>query len=138
MCIRLFHGERVMVTWVDGKEHGWAYGHVVDDVAKEGYFPQDLLAEVVRQPQNHQADKVCGVLERFEAPEEVAGYLSIDRGDVLKVLHPIDAPYVWAYVERVSGPDRILVQQERGWVPEAILCGVAEAEGFHEHAVRAG
>lgn len=136
VCIRLFHGERVMVTWVDGKEHGWAYGHVVDDTAKEGYFPQDLLVEVVQQPQSHQAGEACGVLERFEAPEEVAGYLSVDRGDVLKVLHPIDAPYVWAYVERVTG-DR-LGRQERGWVPEAMLCGIAEVEGYHEHAVRAG
>ena len=29
-----------------GKESGWAYGHIINDSAHEGYFPQAVLKEV--------------------------------------------------------------------------------------------
>lgn len=115
-CMRLFHGEHVTVTWTDGKESGWAYGHIIDDTSHEGYFPQAVLKEVKRAPRRRAAGEANSVVERFEAPSGVAGYLTVSLGDVLKVLHPMEAPAVWVYVElmTISGP-------EVGWVPEAVL-----------------
>lgn len=115
-CMRLFHGEHVTVTWTDGKESGWAYGHIINDSAHEGYFPQAVLKEVKRPPRRRGAGEACSVMERFEAPAGVTDYLTVSPGDVLKVLHPMEAPCVWVYVELMtaSGP-------EVGWVPEAVL-----------------
>jgi len=115
-CMRLFHGEHVTLTWTDGKESGWAYGHIIDDSSHEGYFPQAVLKEVKRAPRRRGVGEACNIIERFEAPAGVAGYLTVSPGDVLKVLHPMEAPAVWVYVELMtrSGP-------EAGWVPEAVL-----------------
>lgn len=115
-CMRLFHGEHVMVTYTDGKESGWAYGHIIDNSSHEGYFPQAVLKEVKRPPRRRGVGEACSVAERFEAPPGVAGYLTVAPGDVLKVLHPMEAPCVWIYVQlmTVAGP-------EEGWVPEAVL-----------------
>jgi hypothetical protein len=114
--MRLFHGEHLTVTWTDGKESGWAYGHIINDSAHEGYFPQAVLKEVKRPPRRRGAGEACSVMERFEAPAGVTDYLTVSPGDVLKVLHPMEAPCVWVYVELMtaSGP-------EVGWVPEAVL-----------------
>lgn len=112
ICMRLFHGEHVTVTWTDGKDGGWAYGHIFGDIKQEGYFPQGVLAEVRRTPRRRKVGAACRVAEPFEAPEGVGGYLTVAPGDVLKVLYPMEAPCVWAYVE--SG-------LKAGWVPEAIL-----------------
>lgn len=111
-CMRLFHGEHVTVTWTDGKDNGWAYGHILGDNKQEGYFPQQVLAQVRRAPRRRKVGAACCVAEPFEAPEGVGGYLTVAPGDILKVLYPMEKPCVWAYVE--SG-------LKAGWVPEAIL-----------------
>mmetsp|Transcript_18174 Transcript_18174/g.33415 ORF Transcript_18174/g.33415 Transcript_18174/m.33415 type:complete len:581 (-) Transcript_18174:114-1856(-) len=111
-CMRLFHGEHVTVTWTDGKDNGWAYGHILGDRNQEGYFPQQVLAQVRRAPRRRKVGAACCVAEPFEAPEGVGGYLTVAPGDILKVLYPMEKPCVWAYVE--SG-------LKAGWVPEAIL-----------------
>lgn len=115
-AMRLFHGEHVTVSWTDGKESGWAYGHIIDDSSHEGYFPQAVLKEVKRSPRRRGVGEACSVIEGFEAPAGVAGYLTVAPGDVLKVLHPMEAPCVWVYVELMT-----ISGAEVGWVPEAVL-----------------
>jgi len=118
-CIRLFQGERVQVTWIAEEEEGWAYGHAVDDQSKEGYFPQSILAQLSRKPQQHAVGERVLPCQRFQAPEEVGGYLTVNSSDTLQILHPLEPPYVWAYVGRMGKDDTTPV--EAGWVPECIL-----------------
>jgi len=128
-CIRVFHGERVKVTWTDGQEEGWAYGTVLDEPSKEGYFPQAILKEFKYHPRGRRAGERCTAMERFDAPEEVGGYASVAPGDTVKVLHPTAEPYVWVYVERISSHG---LAPEVGWVPECILVnGLVEVRGEH-------
>lgn len=126
-CMRLWHGERVSVTWVDGQARGWAYGFVIDCPSTEGYFPQEVLEEVKHVPRYHGVGDQCGVAEIFEPPAEVGGYLSVAPGDVLKVLYPCDVPHVWAFVERVVAPVWS-PHPEMGWVPESILVDLVDSD----------
>lgn len=123
-CVRLFHGERVEVTWMDGQEGGWAFGNYLEDPSKEGYFPQFILQPSKRTPCPRHVGEICHVTEHFLAPEEVAGYVSVEQGDVVRVLHPSQDPYVWAYVERTGA------LPERGWVPECVLAATNRAVGL--------
>eukprot|EP00931_Biecheleriopsis_adriatica_P041994 TRINITY_DN23937_c0_g1_i2.p1 TRINITY_DN23937_c0_g1~~TRINITY_DN23937_c0_g1_i2.p1 ORF type:complete len:654 (+),score=125.26 TRINITY_DN23937_c0_g1_i2:122-2083(+) len=119
-CIRLNEGEQVMVIWTDGDVGGWAYGQILDDSQgrKEGYFPQACIKEFIRPSRRIEKGELRQALEPYEGPADVSGYLSLEVGDVLTVLHPVVEPFVWVYAERscpLGGPP------ERGWVPEAWL-----------------
>eukprot|EP00927_Polykrikos_kofoidii_P072280 TRINITY_DN68416_c0_g1_i1.p1 TRINITY_DN68416_c0_g1~~TRINITY_DN68416_c0_g1_i1.p1 ORF type:complete len:666 (-),score=73.17 TRINITY_DN68416_c0_g1_i1:153-2150(-) len=119
-CLRLLQGERLEVTWAADDDGAWAYGHAVDDETKRGYFPQSLLSVVTREPRQRALGERCLALQGFIAPDEIGGYLSIQRGDTLQVLHPLDFPYVWAYVGKVG--QHGMLPAESGWVPECTLC----------------
>lgn len=127
-CLRVFHGERLVVTWADGKVGSWAYGHVAGDESQAGYFPQAVLATGQRTPRQRAVGKACAVAERFLAPEEVAGYLSVVPGDILRMLHPTEPKCAWAYVER-DGATEALGEREVGWVPKVVLRDISEAGG---------
>mmetsp|Transcript_15406 Transcript_15406/g.28499 ORF Transcript_15406/g.28499 Transcript_15406/m.28499 type:complete len:215 (-) Transcript_15406:144-788(-) len=110
-CTRIFHGERVNVTWSD--DWGmWAFGHALDGRFQGSFFPQTVLKKLTHIPRPRQVGCVVRATDSFTPPEDVGGYLTVLPGDSLEVLHPIDPPYVWAYVECTS---------VRGWVPECIL-----------------
>eukprot|EP00747_Dinoflagellata_sp_TGD_P031612 gnl/TRDRNA2_/TRDRNA2_135423_c0_seq1.p1 gnl/TRDRNA2_/TRDRNA2_135423_c0~~gnl/TRDRNA2_/TRDRNA2_135423_c0_seq1.p1 ORF type:complete len:673 (-),score=129.11 gnl/TRDRNA2_/TRDRNA2_135423_c0_seq1:95-2113(-) len=123
VCLRLFHGERAAVSWVDGQHEGWAYGYALSDPGKEGYFPQSILKPVKHNPLRCAAGMTLSVRELFEAPPEIGGYLTLSPGDIVRVLHPLEEPFVWAYVELLSphGPSAA------GWVPEVVLCDSSAA-----------
>jgi len=57
------------------------------------------------------------VCEKFDTPDSVGGYVFVQPGDTLRVLHPMEEPYVWAYVEREGEPG----VSERGWVPGIVF-----------------
>mmetsp|Transcript_14981 Transcript_14981/g.32952 ORF Transcript_14981/g.32952 Transcript_14981/m.32952 type:complete len:429 (+) Transcript_14981:94-1380(+) len=121
-CLRLFHGDRVLITWSSGEETGWAYGHSVDDPSRSGYFPRELLVEAKGEPQRRTAEEIFAVAQPFEAPE-VSGYLTIEPGDELRVLYTVEPPSPWTYVERLGqGAPSV------GWVPEAVLCDLPLAK----------
>merc|ERR1712232_441085 len=113
------------ITWTDGQESGWAYGQAVDDPDKMGYFPQAVMKEVKCQLSNHRVGEKLSVIEEFQAPEDIGGYLTVVPGDVLKILHPMDHPYVWAYVEHCNPQGSHLFQ---GWVPGSCF---GEAADLH-------
>ncbi|CAK0807266.1 unnamed protein product [Prorocentrum cordatum] len=119
-CLRLLHGECVCVSWEDGREDGWAYGRALDDQTKEGYFPRAVLRELEGELRPRAPGERLSVCDSFDTPESVGGYVFAQPGDTLRVLHPMEEPYVWAYVER-EGPPGV---SELGWVP-AIIFGEA-------------
>lgn len=119
--IRLLQGERLQVTWTDGNAGGWAYGSTLEDPSVTGYFPQDTLAEVEREARPRAVGEAYGVLQRFDDPEEITGYLGIRPGDTVEVLYPMQKPYVWAYVKLISLAGRDPAAADRGWVPESVL-----------------
>lgn len=127
ICLRLFHGERVHVTWIDDKEEGWAYGYAVDDEGKCGYFPQAVLIEVPHTPHQRKVHEFYRIRDEFQAPQEVEGYLGVTPGDIVRVLHPLDQPFVWAYVQ--LEPPTARAGRTLGWIPEAVLCEAADAHG---------
>jgi len=130
-CLRVFHGERLVVTWVDGNAGGWAYGHVAGDKAQAGYFPQAVLAAGECAPRLLAAGETSVVAERFMAPEEVGGYLSVAPGDVLRALHNADPPGAWAYMERevpTEPGSKVGGMREVGWVPTVVLKGLSKAD----------
>ena len=118
-CLRLFHGECVEVTWTDDQDEGWAHGYALDDRSKEGYFPQMILAPLKRRPRQHSVGERCTPNQPFQPPPDIGGYLVVEPGDPLKVLHPLEPPFVWAYVGRL-GKDEVTTVKA-GWVPECIL-----------------
>jgi hypothetical protein len=123
-CIRLLQGEQVTVSWMDGNVEGWVYGNLIDDEKKSGYFPRAILDKVRRAPSQHSIGDMFEVREKFKVPDDLGGYLHVEPGDKLKVLHPLDPPYVWVWAEIVSYGTRWLepVPDGPGWVPEDILC----------------
>lgn len=123
-CIRLMKGERVSVRWMDDSLEGWVYGHPIDDEVKLGYFPRAVLQEVKHIPRQRDVGELCGIQDFFQAPQELRGYLNVAQGDLIKVLHPLDEPFVWAYVEVVKSSKAS--SEERGWLPECALCDPRE------------
>eukprot|EP00747_Dinoflagellata_sp_TGD_P205459 gnl/TRDRNA2_/TRDRNA2_79190_c1_seq1.p1 gnl/TRDRNA2_/TRDRNA2_79190_c1~~gnl/TRDRNA2_/TRDRNA2_79190_c1_seq1.p1 ORF type:complete len:344 (+),score=52.44 gnl/TRDRNA2_/TRDRNA2_79190_c1_seq1:40-1032(+) len=119
ICLRLFHGERVAVSWMDGQAEGWAYGYALSELGKYGYFPQSILKPVKHNPLRCSAGVKLSVRELFQAPADIGGYLTLSPGDVVRALHPLEDPFVWAYVELVSPG---VMPAASGWVPEMVLC----------------
>lgn len=121
-CVRLLQGERVMVTWTDGQPAGWAYGYAVDTPRNEGYFPQAIAKEILRYAHPFDVGDQCTVESSFEAPEDISGYLPVERGDRLSVLYASEEPHVWVYCEIAEPFDgRPGTTDQRGWVPECLL-----------------
>lgn len=121
-CMAITWGEYVEVLWSDGNLEGWAYGKTLQEPEKEAYFPQEILQPRQRRPPPRQLGDRCKVVEHFEAPPEVGGYLSVSPGDVLQFLHTAESPYVWIYAQRVAssqGPTPVAT----GWVPSSVLEG---------------
>eukprot|EP00428_Durinskia_dybowskii_P018675 CAMPEP_0170227810 /NCGR_PEP_ID=MMETSP0116_2-20130129/13621_1 /TAXON_ID=400756 /ORGANISM="Durinskia baltica, Strain CSIRO CS-38" /LENGTH=541 /DNA_ID=CAMNT_0010478545 /DNA_START=42 /DNA_END=1667 /DNA_ORIENTATION=+ len=115
-------GELLTVTWTDGLQGGWAYGHVVDDHTQVGYFPQAVLAEPRRPPCRRDVDEICMVMEDFQAPEDVGGYLKVEPGHTVKVLH--EGSSAWVYAELIAPSND--GQAQVGWLPEIFLAGQDE------------
>mmetsp|Transcript_34725 Transcript_34725/g.63093 ORF Transcript_34725/g.63093 Transcript_34725/m.63093 type:complete len:656 (-) Transcript_34725:82-2049(-) len=118
-CIRIFHGERVKSMWTEGA-NGWAYVVFLDDPTQEGYVPQDILQVPQRPAQEREKGETLTVLEAFEAPAEVSGYLSAAPGELVSVMYPVSGECVWAYCENES-------TLECGWMPECVLSSCAAA-----------
>lgn len=115
-CLRLLlRGERVRVTWTDGRPLGWAHGAALSDPAVEGYFPQYIL---VGSSQLVRRDIVRGTrlraLADFQQPKEQGGYLTVHIGDVVEPMHNSEEPHVWVYATRAD-------QASSGWVPSCIF-----------------
>lgn len=115
-CLRLVHGDRVLVTWTSGQAGGWVYGHLVDDPARAGYLPREVLKEARADARAYTMGALLFVCRSFQGPPEVGGYLAVGPGDVLRLVAPMEPPYIWAYVERAGG-----IRADVGWVPETIL-----------------
>mmetsp|Transcript_40402 Transcript_40402/g.86764 ORF Transcript_40402/g.86764 Transcript_40402/m.86764 type:complete len:461 (+) Transcript_40402:167-1549(+) len=118
-CIRVLQGERLLVTWAQGSTEGWAYGHLADDAAKVGYFPEAILEDERRPSIKRDAGEVCLVSRAFDAPMQASGYLNITPGESVKVLFPTEAGSDWAYVQKTEGDTPLT--DEVGWVPEIVL-----------------
>eukprot|EP00930_Biecheleria_cincta_P045148 TRINITY_DN31121_c0_g1_i2.p1 TRINITY_DN31121_c0_g1~~TRINITY_DN31121_c0_g1_i2.p1 ORF type:complete len:208 (-),score=18.85 TRINITY_DN31121_c0_g1_i2:31-654(-) len=119
-CLRIFQGERLIVTWSDETDQSWVYGHAIDEPQKQGYFPKAVLKKPKCASISRHVGDIFIVDERFEAPEEVGGYLSIQVGERVKILCDMEAPSAWAYAERYgysSPPASEIV----GWIPEVCL-----------------
>jgi len=93
---------------------------MLEDASKTGYVPWAALSELSRDPFMREVGRLCSAVESFLAPQDEGGYLSVEQGEALRVIHPMERFYVWAYVERVDGREGPC-QSERGWVPEFIL-----------------
>eukprot|EP00927_Polykrikos_kofoidii_P055678 TRINITY_DN49899_c0_g1_i1.p1 TRINITY_DN49899_c0_g1~~TRINITY_DN49899_c0_g1_i1.p1 ORF type:complete len:488 (+),score=74.35 TRINITY_DN49899_c0_g1_i1:146-1609(+) len=115
-CIRVLQGERFIVTWTSGDAKGWVYGHAVEDPKRVGYFPHTVIVQARESARPRPVGELCGVSEPFTEPEEVGGFLSVEPGDVLRVVAPMERPFIWAFVERAGTS-----QPEVGWVPQSIL-----------------
>eukprot|EP00933_Yihiella_yeosuensis_P002108 TRINITY_DN10348_c0_g1_i1.p1 TRINITY_DN10348_c0_g1~~TRINITY_DN10348_c0_g1_i1.p1 ORF type:complete len:518 (-),score=129.06 TRINITY_DN10348_c0_g1_i1:118-1671(-) len=123
-CIRLIQGDVVNVTWIDD-QNGWAFGNLVDDPGKQGYFPQAVVNEFSQPSRTYSAGQVVRASEPYEAPPDIGGYLSLEEGDELKVLHAVIDPAVWAFVERrcpLGGPSM------SGWVPACSLADSSDTD----------
>lgn len=119
-CLKLLHGERVRVQWTDNNPGGWALAILVHEPEKRGYCPQAVLAlappAVKSLPKGSR--RVCS--EKFEAPKDTLGYLSLAIGDEVVIEHAVEEPCVWAYVSRLRnrrGPG----STDAGWVPVSVL-----------------
>eukprot|EP00927_Polykrikos_kofoidii_P073717 TRINITY_DN69736_c0_g1_i2.p1 TRINITY_DN69736_c0_g1~~TRINITY_DN69736_c0_g1_i2.p1 ORF type:complete len:671 (-),score=152.49 TRINITY_DN69736_c0_g1_i2:124-2136(-) len=118
VCLKLVRGAHVNVTWVDGQAGGWAYGSLVEEPGNCGYCPQEVLVPVPPR-----AMKPISVGERlrvnatFEPPRFVDGYLSARAGDEVIAVHPVEEPYIWAYVARANQHP----PPGHGWLPMCIL-----------------
>lgn len=115
-CLRLLlRGERVRVTWTDGRPLGWAHGAALSDPAVEGYFPQYIL---VGSSQLVRRDIMRGTrlraLADFQQPKEQGGYLTVHIGDVVEPMHNSEEPHVWIYATRAD-------HASSGWVPSCIF-----------------
>eukprot|EP00933_Yihiella_yeosuensis_P008420 TRINITY_DN113850_c0_g1_i1.p1 TRINITY_DN113850_c0_g1~~TRINITY_DN113850_c0_g1_i1.p1 ORF type:complete len:408 (-),score=80.61 TRINITY_DN113850_c0_g1_i1:184-1239(-) len=119
-CLRIFRGERVDLLWSQG-ESGWAH---VKFVAEDqvGYVPLDVLQADKRIGKQRSEGEICRVLEPFDSPQEVGGFLSLAAGDQVRILSPVDEPCVWAYGERIHSQSHPVGGKERGWLPEFVLC----------------
>jgi len=99
----------------------------LDDQSKEGYFPWAVLRELKLELRPRAPGKRLSVCERFDVPDFVGGYVFVQPGDTLRVLHPMEEPFVWAYVER----EGLLGASDRGWVP-GIVFGQPKDDVGHE------
>jgi hypothetical protein len=116
-AIALLHGDRLRVTWKESCEDrsGWAYGTVLGDCDKAGYFPQNHLAVPARSVCNFVVGQAYAVSERFDSPIGQGGYLSVIPGDVIIVLHQDPASNLWIFAKRGGS------FSESGWLPEAVI-----------------
>lgn len=120
--MQLLQGERVKVFWMEEDPDGWAWGHTLEDPTKYAYFPLAVLETMRREAKPRKAGEVCAATERFDAPQEIGGYLSVAAGDRVRLLHPIERPYVWAYAQRISdGESSHDGSPNIGWLPEVVL-----------------
>jgi len=114
--IAVLHGDRIQVTWTDDCENGWAYGNVVGEPQKEGYFPQQCVGTPKRSPFNFVVGQAYTVAEHFKGPAGQGGYMSVAPGDVVIVLHQDKDANAWVY-GRPGGS----CEEAGGWLPEAVL-----------------
>lgn len=125
-CLALVHGERVQVQWSDSNSVGWAYGHRVVDPDKKGYFARAVLKPAPPSPQLLSQGLLITACHAFEAPKETNGYLSLEEGEEVEVLHTARYPCVWVFVSK--GRNRA----SSGWVPVCLLdtahCGSADRQ----------
>jgi len=119
--VNVFHGELVIVHWFDGEPDGWVYGCVPEEPVQWGYLPKAVLAVPRKEPCAKQRGDCCRVMETFQAPTEILGYLTVTVGDVLELLDKTYPPHAWAYGQKLSGT-HVELQPNRGWVPADFLC----------------
>mmetsp|Transcript_81374 Transcript_81374/g.143619 ORF Transcript_81374/g.143619 Transcript_81374/m.143619 type:complete len:626 (-) Transcript_81374:56-1933(-) len=116
-AIQVLHGQRVEVSWM---KDGWAFGRYSDDHSQQGYFSQEILVPA-EEVQPRETGEQCKVIELFHAIAE--GYMTVARGDVVKLLIPLNKGSVWAYLELESSK-RMVTLGTRGWVPAWVLASV--------------
>eukprot|EP00746_Dinoflagellata_sp_MGD_P151287 gnl/MRDRNA2_/MRDRNA2_82922_c0_seq1.p1 gnl/MRDRNA2_/MRDRNA2_82922_c0~~gnl/MRDRNA2_/MRDRNA2_82922_c0_seq1.p1 ORF type:complete len:759 (+),score=196.34 gnl/MRDRNA2_/MRDRNA2_82922_c0_seq1:124-2400(+) len=116
-ALTLMHGDRLQVTWNDDCEDrlGWAYGSVVGEPDRTGYFPRKCLVVPRRSACNFVVGKTYVVSEHFEAPSGQGGYLSVAPGDIIIVLYQDPASNLWVYAKRGGSSEK------GGWLPEAVI-----------------
>lgn len=112
--LTILHGDRLLVTWTDGCKDGWAYGTLVGDDTKEGYFPQQCLRVLKRSPCNLVLGRKYMVCDHFEAPTGALGYLNVYPEDLVTVLHQDPDANPWIYAKKCDC-------DEYGWLPEAMI-----------------
>lgn len=117
-CIFLSHGERLSVSWTDGRPGGWAFGVSVTEPEKRGYCPQGALGPVPRLWKPLQPEDRLWAVEDYVPPPNVGGYLGLSLGDTVVVEFPVEEPCVWAYVSNLTSP---LPVPSHGWVPLSVL-----------------
>lgn len=111
-CPPLDHGMRLYILSID--DMGWALGYNVEDTKKTmAYFDKAVLRAVPDEPSEFQQNSQCRVIETYQSP--MSGYLSVQAGEMLRVLHPMESPFVWVYAQSLAAA---------GWVPASILVEV--------------
>lgn len=120
-CIGVHHGDRFLVTWTDNFAGGWAYGAAIDDKSKKGYIPQTVLVAPQRPISAIAAGEHRKVLEAFEAPQDMGGFVSLHPGDEVTIIHAGSHPCVWVYADVMRVSEAGEFKSERGWAPEMVL-----------------
>lgn len=88
--------------------------HPVGDPKMTGRVPITILEEQGRPPSSYAEGDICQVVRSFRF-DGIGGYLNVQRFEGVRVLHRVEPPEAWVYVESLE------VSEREGWVPEAFL-----------------
>eukprot|EP00746_Dinoflagellata_sp_MGD_P008220 gnl/MRDRNA2_/MRDRNA2_116430_c0_seq1.p1 gnl/MRDRNA2_/MRDRNA2_116430_c0~~gnl/MRDRNA2_/MRDRNA2_116430_c0_seq1.p1 ORF type:complete len:445 (-),score=95.72 gnl/MRDRNA2_/MRDRNA2_116430_c0_seq1:33-1367(-) len=119
-CISVHHGDRFLITWTDDFTGGWAYGVAVDDKSRIGYIPQSVLKAPQRPISVIATGEHRKVLEAFQAPQDMGGFVSLHPDDEVTIMHA-GSPCVWVYVDVTRVSEAGEFKFEQGWAPEMVL-----------------
>lgn len=115
------HGDHLHVD----KEYpgGWVYGSNIYHGKKGFVFIKDAfmatnnLCRVARsEPAVRVAHETYKCTEAFVPPPHLGGYLTVNVGDTVRILHVGEPHFIWLYGEHESG-DSIT----QGWIPSCVL-----------------
>lgn len=112
----LLQGDQVCVEWSEGEVDGWAFGYSLENKGIQGYFPRQLVSTCKRQPQKRREGQRSVAAAPFKSPPGWGGFLSLEPGDELLVLHDTPDPHAWVFVARLD-----TAEVAEGWVPESAL-----------------
>lgn len=125
-AMRILHGERLRVSWTDSERDGWAYGSILGEDEKEGYFPQQMLTLATREPQALVVGRRYFVGEHFQGPPDDGGYLTVAPQSLIEVVHQESDVGTWCYAKLIDLDGSGACSY--GWIPESILCDSFAAE----------
>lgn len=114
------HGDHLHVD----KEYpgGWVYGSNIYHskkgfvLIKDALMATNNLCRVARSEPVVRAHETYRCTEAFVPPPNLGGYLTVNVGDTVRILHVGEPHFIWLYGEHGSG-DSIT----QGWIPSCVL-----------------